>query len=191
MRVIFVDPKHPVLPVPFVEAVFGRGESVFVDPDFPVDIEKWGIEASTSAQWLVTANPSLTSMLIDAPLDPLLEAVGVMQAAVSRGEWEREQTHESLIPYLEEESQEFIEAIEIGNDKEMKNELGDVLLQVLFHAEIAARQGRFDIFDVAASFVAKMKSRSPYLFDGSTGIVDSEEQERLWAMGKAQEKLGR
>ena len=188
MRVVVVDPKHPVLPVSFLEAVLGRGEPVSIDPDFPFDIEKWGIKTSTSASWFITAKPQST-LLIDAPLNPLHEAVGVMRAAVGRGEWERTQTHESLIPYLEEESQEFIEAIHSGDDEHMKSELGDVLLQVLFHAEIAARQGRFDIFDVAASFVAKMQSRSPYLFDGSTGIVDTDEQQRLWAQGKAQEKL--
>ncbi|BAU95353.1 hypothetical protein N24_1091 [Corynebacterium suranareeae] len=185
MRVVVVDPHHPVLPVSFIEAAIGRGEPVLVDDDFPFDVGKWGIKTSKSASWLLTANP----MLIDAPLDPLREAVSVMRAAVGRGEWERGQTHESLIPYLKEESQEFIEAVQSGDDEDMKKELGDVLLQVLFHAEIAARQSRFDIFDVAASFVAKMRSRSPYLFDGSTGIVPTEEQELLWAQGKASEKV--
>ena len=181
MRVVVVDPQHPVLPVSFLEAVFGRGESVSVDPDFPFDIAHWGIKASESGKWLLTTH--------GAPGDSFHEAVRVMQSAVSRGEWERGQTHESLIPYLREESEEFIESIHIGDAEDMKKELGDVLLQVLFHAEIAARRGDFTIFDVAASFVEKMRSRSPYLFDGSTGIVDSEEQERLWAVGKTQEKL--
>lgn len=49
MRVVVVDPKHPVLPVSFLEAVLGRGEPVSIDPDFPFDIEKWGIKTSTSA----------------------------------------------------------------------------------------------------------------------------------------------
>lgn len=183
MHIVVVDPAHPVLPLTFLEAVIGRGESVCVDPDFPVDLSGLGIMASISGSWLVTCNPAL----IDAPAAPIDEAVRVMRAAVARGEWERAQTHESLIPYLEEESQEFIESISSGDDEQMKKELGDVLLQVLFHAEIAARENRFDFSDVAASFVAKMRSRSPYLFDGSEGIVEVEVQERLWALGKARE----
>ena len=73
-------------------------------------------------------------------------------------------------------------------EEELLKELGDVLLQVLFHAEIAARRGAWDFTDVAASFVAKMRSRSPYLFDGTEGVIDTEEQERLWAEGKAREQ---
>ena len=69
----------------------------------------------------------------------------------------------------------------------MKHELADVLLQVLFHAEIADERGAFDFGDVAAAFVAKMRSRAPYLFDGSTGLVDQATQDRLWAEGKARE----
>ena len=180
MTVVLIDPEHPVLPVAFLEAVLGRGEPVEVDAGLPFDPARWGIGTSTSAPWLLTADPQRARAhrgeLIDARPEPVARAVAVMRAAVARGEWEQAQTHESLIPYLREESEEFIDAIAGGDDSEMLKELGDVLLQVLFHAEIAARQGRFDLGDVAASFVAKMRSRSPYLFDGSTGPVDTAEQ---------------
>ncbi|MFP7366441.1 MazG nucleotide pyrophosphohydrolase domain-containing protein [Corynebacterium callunae] len=193
MTVILIDPTHPVLPVSFLEAVLGRGEAVEIDPDLSLDLSTWGIKTSKSAPWFITANPNhgRPEVLFDARPHPVVEAVRVMQAAVGRGDWERRQTHESLIPYLREESEEFIEAIRSGNDEEIRKELGDVFLQVLFHAEIADRRGQFELSDVAASFVAKMRSRAPYLFDGSTGIVTEAEQERLWALGKAQEKLAK
>lgn len=194
MKVLLVDPEHPVLPASFLEAVLGRGEPVEVDAGLPFDVERWGVGTSTSAVWFLTADPQRASArggeLVDARPGPVSTAVSVMRAAVERGEWERAQTHESLIPYLREESEEFIDSLATGDDTEIVKELGDVLLQVLFHAEIAARQGRFDIGDVAASFVAKMRSRSPYLFDGSTGTVDSGEQERLWQAGKRRERGG-
>lgn len=124
--------------------------------------------------------------------DPVGEAVAVMEQACSRGEWESSQTHGSLIPYLREETEEFAEAVgqwESGqaDEEELLRELGDILLQVFFHAELAARRGAFSFGDVAASFVAKMRSRSPYFFDGSTGMVTREEQDAAWAEGKRRE----
>ena len=114
------------------------------------------------------------------------QAQQVMERAVRIGEWEMTQTHESLLPFLREEAEEFAAAVRSGApDAELLNELGDVLLQVLFHAELASRRGAFNFEDVAASFVAKMRNRAPYLFDGTTSIVSIETQERLWAEGKA------
>ena len=93
---------------------------------------------------------------------------------------------------LAEEAQEFADQVVAwetdGDDQALLRELGDVLLQVLFHAEIASRRSAFDFADVAASFVGKLQLRSPYLFDGTDRMVPVEEQERLWALGKAQEK---
>ena len=97
------------------------------------------------------------------------------------GEWEREQTHTSLLPYLEEESAEFAAAVRNREpESEMLKELGDIFLQVLFHAEIST----FSLDDVAQSFLTKMRARAPYLFDGTTEIVDVDTQERLWREGK-------
>ena len=104
------------------------------------------------------------------------------QATARRiGEWEREQTHTSLLPYLEEESAEFAAAVRNREpESEILKELGDIFLQVLFHAEISA----FSLDDVAQSFVTKMRARAPYLFDGTAEIVDVDTQERLWRAGK-------
>ena len=70
----------------------------------------------------------------------------------------------------------------------LKSELSDLLLQILFHAELASERGAFDFSDVADAFVQKMRRRAPYLFDGSTGPVDKATQDRLWEEGKAREK---
>ena len=78
--------------------------------------------------------------------------------------WDREQTHASLVQYLVEESAELVEAIESGSDPELVEELGDVLYQVLFHADIAAEAGRFTLEDVAAHMTAKMVGRHPHVF---------------------------
>lgn len=84
--------------------------------------------------------------------------------------WDAEQTHESLLKYLLEESYEFIEAIESGNRKDMLEELGDVLLQVYFHARIAQEHesDSFNIDDVAKSVADKLISRHPHVFAGTT-----------------------
>ena len=117
--------------------------------------------------------------------DPTWQAQNIMRRALTVGEWEREQTHETLLPYLREETTELAEAITTqANDAELMAELGDVLLQVLFHAEIAARRGAFDFGDVVGSFIGKMRRRSPYLFDGTTSVVPQSEQKRLWELGK-------
>ncbi|MDU0478228.1 MazG nucleotide pyrophosphohydrolase domain-containing protein [Staphylococcus chromogenes] len=128
-------------------------------------------------------------------LNKTREALRVMRTAVEIGEWERGMTHESLIPYLREESEEFAEAVRAHAnnpsaqaEQQLKAELSDVLLQVLFHAELARRRGAFDFEDVAEAFVDKLRSRAPYLFDGTTRVVPIAEQERLWQEGKAREK---
>lgn len=78
--------------------------------------------------------------------------------------WDREQTHASLVRYLVEECFELVDAIESGDDAELVEELGDVLYQVLFHADIAAEEGRFTLEDVAAHMTAKMVGRHPHVF---------------------------
>jgi tetrapyrrole methylase family protein / MazG family protein len=100
--------------------------------------------------------------------------------------WDREQTHESLRPYLLEETYELLEAIDSGDDAKMKEELGDLLLQVAMHAEIAAEDGRFDAAQVSEAVAAKMVARHPHVF-GSTSVADAEEVLRNWEHQKAHE----
>lgn len=126
---------------------------------------------------------------VDSLNDPIDEARRIMSTARARGQWEAAQTHASLLPYLEEESGEFADAVRAGAaESELRKELGDVFLQVLFHAEIAAERGAFDLDDVAASFSKKMRSRAPYLFDGTDRVVSVDEQDELWAAGKRVER---
>lgn len=128
-----------------------------------------------------------TGEVVRAPSvdDPVYRAQRVMCTARERGEWEQAHTHASLLPFLDEEAAEFAEAVAGGDDADMFGELGDVFLQVLFHAEIARERGAFDLGDVAESFVSKMRVRSPYFFDGSTGVVPKDVQDEFWALGKA------
>ncbi|WP_420099581.1 MazG nucleotide pyrophosphohydrolase domain-containing protein [Corynebacterium sp.] len=129
-------------------------------------------------------------------MDEVEDAVALMTRAMRQGEWEQSQTHHTLLAYLREETEELAEVIsqvEPGEDEsgidqqELCTELSDILLQVLFHAEIANRRGAFDIGHVAGAFVAKMRSRAPYLFEDVERPVSRDEQDRLWAEGREKE----
>jgi MazG family protein len=96
----------------------------------------------------------------------LEDTLALMRDLRTRCEWDATQTHDSLRPYLIEEAHELDEAIRDGNDRQMQEELGDVLLQVLFHSVVAEQRGAFDIGDVAAGLISKMKRRHPHLYDG-------------------------
>jgi tetrapyrrole methylase family protein / MazG family protein len=100
--------------------------------------------------------------------------------------WDREQTHESLRPYLLEETYELLEAIDSGDDAKIKEELGDLLLQVAMHAEIAAQEGRFDAAQVSEAVAAKMVARHPHVF-GTTEVANADEVLRNWEHQKAHE----
>ena len=97
--------------------------------------------------------------------EPLLEFLEVMRRLQVECPWKAEQTHASLVPYLREEAAELADAIEQGTPAEVCDELGDVLLQVFFHAVLAEQAGDFTIDDVAAGITAKMRRRNPHVFD--------------------------
>lgn len=118
----------------------------------------------------------------------LREAAEVMDRLWSFGGWEVTQTHESLRRYLVEETYEVLDAIDSGDPESLREELGDLLLQVLFHSRIAEAAGQFTVDDVAATLVAKLAARSPHLTNGHTGPVDVAEQEAAWETAKAVEK---
>lgn len=94
----------------------------------------------------------------------LNDTVALMRDLRKRCDWDAAQTHESLRPYLVEESLELDEAIRDGNSAMMREELGDLLLQVLFHSTIAEEDGLFDVNDVASGLITKMKGRHPHLY---------------------------
>lgn len=213
--IVLVDPRWPdQIPLGIIPYLYGVGSShLEVTPDIPAaardhyhqlaalpapsllqpvarlvitsdDTDPRLMEPTKTAEKIVEET---ATRIFRAPSrdDPAWQAQNIMRRALTVGEWEREQTHETLLPYLREETTELAEAIITqADDAELMAELGDVLLQVLFHAEIAARRGAFDFDDVAGSFIGKMRRRSPYLFDGTTSVVPQSEQKRLWELGK-------
>jgi XTP/dITP diphosphohydrolase len=122
----------------------------------------------------------------------LLDAVAVMDRLRSPGgcPWDAEQTHASLLQYLVEECYELYQAIEDGDRAALREELGDVLLQVLFHARLAAEDPvePFDVDDVARDLVAKLVGRHPHVFGDGERIDTAERQERRWEELKRTEK---
>jgi tetrapyrrole methylase family protein / MazG family protein len=101
--------------------------------------------------------------------------------------WDREQTHESLRTYLIEETYEVLEALESGNDAKFAEEMGDLLLQIVFHSQIAQEEGRFTVSEVIREIHDKMIRRHPHVF-GETRAKDSVEVLRNWEQIKAQER---
>ena len=102
--------------------------------------------------------------------------------------WDREQTHESLRTYLIEEAYEVLEALEGGNDAKFAEEMGDLLLQIVFHSQIAQEEGRFTVSDVIREIHEKMIRRHPHVF-GEGRARDSAEVLRNWEQIKVEERL--
>lgn len=109
------------------------------------------------------------------------DALALMRDLRLRCDWDAAQTHDSLRPYLIEEAYELDEAIASGADERVREELGDVLLQVLFHSVIAEERGAFDAAAVAQGLVSKMKARHPHLYEDGT----KEPWERMKARRRA------
>ena len=105
--------------------------------------------------------------------------------------WDKKQTHETLIKCLQNESQELIDAINNKDDENMKEELGDVLLQVLMHAQIAQEEGKFTIEDVIAYLDEKLHRRHPHVFGDHAKAATPEEALALWREMKKKEREGK
>lgn len=127
----------------------------------------------------------------DVPGSRLLDLVAVMDRLRSPGgcPWDAKQTHQSLLPYLLEETHEVVEAIESGDREHLLEELGDLVLQVIFHARLAEEDDAapFDVDDVAAGIVAKLVRRHPHVF-GDTEVDGPEQVHHNWEQIKAAEK---
>ena len=124
--------------------------------------------------------------------DPLRDAADTMHTVRDRCVWTQQITHRDLVPYLVEESAELIDAVEDGSRADLREELGDLLWQVLFHAEIASRDpdDPFDIDDVARGLTDKMVRRHPHVFADAVATTP-EEVLVLWNAAKAAEKSTR
>lgn len=127
-----------------------------------------------------------------SPADPLREAAETMRAVRERCVWSARITHDDLVPYLVEESAELIDAVEAGSRADLREELGDLLWQVLFHAAVAsqAEEEPFDIDDVARGLTEKMVRRHPHVF-GDAVATTPDEVLVHWNAAKAAEKRTR
>ena len=205
MTVLLLDPASPTLIPAEVITAAGTGDTVAFSDSVPASVRELVL-----ANGLRTGAPATATVWVDTdPGSPetlgrlaageeargpgasgIAAARAVMTRALRIGEWEKSQDHVSLLPYLREETEEFAAAVRAhaggdGTVTELRGELADVLLQVLFHAEIAARRGDFDLDDVADSFTSKLRRRAPYLFDGTRTTVPVEQQESLWQAAKS------
>ena len=127
----------------------------------------------------------------DLPGAHLIDLVATMDRLRRECPWDARQTHESLAPYLLEEPYEALDALESGEQEAFREELGDVLLQVAFHARIAAeREDGYDVDDVADGIVAKLVRRHPHVF-ADVPVSGADEVTRNWDDIKKQEKRER
>ncbi|MFB9907206.1 MazG family protein [Allokutzneria oryzae] len=211
--VVLLSPRlGPVLPAAAlpalraataVYAVPGAPEEVAADPA-PDTPELLRLAAAAPVVLVATAltDPAAAALheagapVIGTP-EPagaaLVEAAAVMDRLRSPGgcPWDAKQTHDSLRQYLVEETYELLEAIEDGDRQALREELGDVLLQVLFHARVAAEDEAdpFSVDEVAGDLVAKLVGRHPHVFAGGDPAVrDAETQELRWEELKQVEK---
>ncbi len=125
--------------------------------------------------------------------DSLVEFLAVMRRLRAECPWKREQTHRSLARYLLEEAHETLEALDTGSADHLREELGDLLLQIYFHAVIAEETGDFTIDDVAREITEKMVRRNPHVFGDGSAIggatpSDARAVNELWESVKATEK---
>jgi tetrapyrrole methylase family protein/MazG family protein/ATP diphosphatase len=121
------------------------------------------------------------------PLRELLRIMARLRDPVGGCAWDLEQTFATIAPYTLEEAYEVADAIERGSLPDLQEELGDLLLQVVFHAQMAREQGAFDFDDVARGIGDKLVRRHPNVF-GDVRVADSVEQTRLWEEQKARDK---
>lgn len=174
-----------------VEAATGADVVWLVGPDGDP-----GLTDAIAAQVTALESPPEVEVVVgswDVPGARLLDVVAVMDRLRSPGgcPWDARQTYESLLPYLAEESEEYAEAVRSGDRAHMAEELGDVLLQVAFHARVAEDdlEAPFDIDDVAGLLVDKLVRRHPHVF-GDVEASTPEEVEANWARIKEQERSG-
>lgn len=135
-------------------------------------------------------NPAVGTTTSRLPVGKLFEELVAVQArlrAPGGCPWDREQTHETLKTFLIEEAYEVLDALDNGNAKELSEELGDLLLQVLFHADLAREAGAFEISDVVIGTRDKMIRRHPHVF-GDVTAETADDVLKNWAQLKAQEK---
>jgi nucleoside triphosphate diphosphatase len=166
----------PGLP-PLLRALEANGHTTEITPGMP--------RATLSASMpmpLVPLPPASHHYSFD-------ELVEIMARLRESCPWDREQTHRTLVPYLIEETYEVVEAIEADDMDALCEELGDLLLQIVFHSQLGSEAGKFTVADVIDALSNKMVRRHPHVF-GDAVIEDVESQWQSWEALKAKEKTG-
>jgi len=186
------EPEGPVLPGRHARsgphavlvALYPHGHLLRALPDGPsraiADLSDGEL---AERDWLVPAVP---------PLDNLasphgMAAISALLRAADGCPWDRRQTHASLRPFVLEEAYETVDAIERGAPADLAEELGDLFLQIILHAQLAAEEGTFDLTDVYRTLGAKIVRRHPHVF-GELEVSDAEEVLRNWEAIKAAER---
>ncbi|HUO81852.1 MAG TPA: nucleoside triphosphate pyrophosphohydrolase [Gammaproteobacteria bacterium] len=121
-------------------------------------------------------------------MEKLLEIMRQLRDAQGGCPWDREQDFRSIAPYTIEEAYEVVDAIEREDFAALRDELGDLLFQVVFHARMASEQGKFEFADVVEGISAKMQRRHPHVFAGET-VSTADQQSLAWAAHKARERV--
>ena len=130
---------------------------------------------------------------IDSGQSGIEELIGIMRRlrAPDGCPWDRKQTHKSLKRHLVEECAELLDAIDDDDSRGIREELGDILMHIVFHSRIAEDEGRFNLDDVASEICAKMRRRHPHIFGEMANIETPEQVAELWGRVKSQEKGGK
>lgn len=121
--------------------------------------------------------------------EQLKDVIAALRHPTEGCPWDLKQTHETLLKYLLEESYEFIEAVEEKNPKKMEEEIGDVLMQVLLHAQLGSEKGLFDIESVSAKLSEKLIRRHPHVFENKDLTISADQVLINWEKIKVEEKL--
>lgn len=198
-RIVVVLPRHAaVLPAAALPALRGAS-AVVADSSVPAAVARAagaargedvtdGVLLTTDRARAAAAGP----VVEPPPGTAVLDAVALMDRLRSPGgcPWDADQTHTSLLQYLVEECYELYQAVVDGDRAALREELGDVLLQVLFHARLATEDPAepFDVNDVAADLVAKLVSRHPHVFADPGQVDTAERQNHRWEELKRVEK---
>jgi tetrapyrrole methylase family protein/MazG family protein len=169
---------HPLLDFPGLPHLLRALEARKIDVAIIAGMPRSSLSAAASTPLL-----PLPPVEVHRSWEELIEIMTRLRACCP---WDREQTHESLLPYLVEETHEVVEAVDEGDPKKLCEELGDLLLQIVFHSQIAVERGQFSVADVIAALSDKMIRRHPHVF-GDASISTTQEQMKSWELLKTQE----
>ncbi|HLW37309.1 MAG TPA: nucleoside triphosphate pyrophosphohydrolase [Candidatus Eremiobacteraceae bacterium] len=171
-------PGHPLLDFPGLPHLLRELELHAMDVQIVPGVPRSALSAAAASPLL-----PLPPVAVHHNWDELVEIMARLRACCP---WDREQTHATLLPYLIEEAHEVVEAVDEENPKKLCEELGDLLLQIVFHSQIAAEHGQFTVADVLDALANKMIRRHPHVF-GDASISTSQEQMKSWELIKTQE----